>query len=179
MPCPPAEKGRGKQKQTTWNRPGKKRACSLNLDNMDLSRFKPSVKKSFLLLIAGFLWSAIGIMMCSMAVVWLISYSEPVWYFFLAGIVFALVVHRFGFLRVVDKNLGRIGPMDPRPCAFAFMSWKSYFLVAVMMTLGITLRHSHIPRKYLSVIYLAIGLALFLSSIRYFTNFTREIKKKG
>jgi hypothetical protein len=39
-----------------------------------------------------------------------------------------------------------------------------------MVTMGITLRHSPIPKQYLSVIYTGIGLALFLSSIRYFRN---------
>jgi ABC-type nickel/cobalt efflux system permease component RcnA len=55
------------------------------------------------------------------------------------------------------------------------MSWKSYILVAVMMTMGIALRHSSIPKQFLSVLYLAIGLALMLSSLRYIRRFIRVL----
>jgi len=89
-------------------------------------------------------------------------------YFVAGGIVLGLIIHHFGFLKVVDKNLGRLSEMEGKRCVFSFMSWKSYLLVAIMMTLGITLRHSGIPKLYLVVPYSGIGLALFLSSIRYF-----------
>jgi hypothetical protein len=39
-----------------------------------------------------------------------------------------------------------------------------------MVALGITLRHSSIPKQYLSILYNGIGLGLFLSGIRYFRN---------
>jgi len=79
----------------------------------------------------------------------------------------AVVIHHFGFLKVVDKNLDRIRPMQGKRCAFSFMSWKSYLMVAVMMAMGIGLRHSPIPKPYLAVLYIGIGLALVLSSGRY------------
>ena len=47
------------------------------------------------------------------------------------------------------------------------MSWKSYLLLGVMMALGIGLRHSPLPKPYLAVLYIGIGLALVLSSVRY------------
>ena len=75
--------------------------------------------------------------------------------------------HHFGFLRVVDKNLARILPMEGKRCLFSFMSWKSYLVVALMASMGMLLRHSPIPKHLLSVVYLAIGLALVLSSMRY------------
>ena len=51
------------------------------------------------------------------------------------------------------------------------MTFRSYLLVIVMMTLGITLRHSSIPREWLSLIYNGIGIGLALSSIRYFKSY--------
>jgi hypothetical protein len=51
------------------------------------------------------------------------------------------------------------------------MTFRSYLLVFVMMTLGITLRHSSIPREWLSVLYNGIGIGLALSSIRYFKSY--------
>lgn len=63
--------------------------------------------------------------------------------------------------------MARILPMEGRRCAFAFMSWKSYLLVFVMIFLGFVIRHSMIPKLYVAVLYTAIGTALFLSSVRY------------
>lgn len=114
---------------------------------------------------------AIGILLCSMAIKWLAGSIRPAAIFIISGVTAAMIIHHFGFLRIVDKNLDRIKPMGEKPCAFAFMSWRSYLLVAVMMTLGITLRHSAMPKNWLSVIYIAIGFSLFLSSIRYFRHF--------
>ena len=94
-----------------------------------------------------------------------------------AGVAAALVVHHFGFLRIVDRNLGRILPMQGKQCLFAFMSWRSYLLIAVMMLLGIVLRRSPLPRPYLSIVYIAIGLALVLSSVRYLRVLASELRK--
>lgn len=120
--------------------------------------------------IAGVMWSGVGVMLTMMAVRWLSAYPGHAWLFAVTGITAALVIHHFGFLKVVDKNLGRISRLSPKPCAFSFISWKSYLLIIVMMSMGIALRHSPIPRQYLSVLYLGIGMALVLSSIRYFRN---------
>jgi hypothetical protein len=131
--------------------------------------FKPAVRKEVLLVLSGAMWIAVGFLLCSFAYTWLSGFQgayRPL--FAILGIIAALIIHHFGFLRVVDKNLGRITHMEGKPCIFAFLSWKSYLMVAVMMTLGITLRHSSIPRQYLAVLYSGIGLALILSSIRYF-----------
>lgn len=91
-----------------------------------------------------------------------------------AGVAGALVIHHFGFLRVVDKNLGRIAGLDDNPCVFAFQSWKSYALVAVMISAGIALRHSPVPKPILAALYIAIGGALVLSSVRYLRHFLRK-----
>ena len=83
------------------------------------------------------------------------------------GVVAALLIHHFGFLKIVDKNLGRIMPMEGNRCVFSFMSWRSYLVVGFMMAMGIGLRHSPVPKPDLAVLYVGIGLALVLSSIRY------------
>jgi hypothetical protein len=70
-------------------------------------------------------------------------------------------------LKIVDKNLGRILSMEGKRCAFSFLTWKSYVMVALMIAMGAVLRHSPIPKPYLAMLYIGIGLALVLSSIRY------------
>jgi len=142
-----------------------------------IDQYKPAVAKPILLVISGTMWICVGIMLNSFAFHWLDLYNGDYIFFFVAiGIVSALLIHHFGFLRVVDKNLGRISLMKGKPCVFSFMSWRSYILVIVMVAMGITLRHSSIPKQYLSVVYIAIGLALVLSSIRYFRVLISQIK---
>jgi len=36
-----------------------------------------------------------------------------------------------------------------------------------MISIGVTLRHSSIPKQYLSILYNGIGLGLFLSGVVY------------
>lgn len=110
-------------------------------------------------------------MLVTIAIIWLRnSSSEYVVWYAIGGVLAGLLVHYFGFLRIVDKNLGRIRKIDGKYCAFGFMPFKSYLLIALMMTMGILLKHSDLPREYLSVLYLGIGVALILSSTRYFRN---------
>jgi len=140
-------------------------------------RFKPSVNKNFLLFLAGFMWIGVGVLLLSYAYRWLNAFGkQPSVPFLLAGLVCSLIIHHFGFLKIVDKNLGRISKMEGKRCAFSFMTWKSYLIVAVMVTMGILLRHSAIPKQYLSVLYIGIGFALILSSVRYFRNLIYSFK---
>ena len=143
---------------------------------MEWKRYKPAVEKPLLILLSGLLWMGVGIMLVRMAAGWLAARGGAVaWFLGGLGAVAALLIHHFGFLRVVDKNLGRIRPLPERPCVFAFQSWKSYGLIAVMVGLGVGLRHSPLPKHYLAVIYLGIGAALFLSSLRYLRRFGRQV----
>jgi hypothetical protein len=142
-----------------------------------LAKLKPNVSPRVLLFSAGAMWMGVGTMLLFYAVGWL-RQEHPVHLYLLAGggVSAALIIHHFGFLRVVDKNLGRILPMKEKRCFFAFMSWKSYIMVAFMMAMGIGLRHSPIPKHYLAVLYIGIGLALMLSSIRYLRVLLRMLK---
>ncbi|MCD4770733.1 MAG: hypothetical protein K8R35_11275 [Bacteroidales bacterium] len=142
---------------------------------MRVSKLKPWVNKKYLYIISGLMWIVAGMMLMNFARVWLTECEgQNRWVFCLSGFLLALVIHRFGFLKVVDKNLGRIEPMNDKPCVFAFISWKSYLLIAVMITFGILLRHSLLPHQYLAIIYIGIGFGLFLSSIRYFRFYLRS-----
>lgn len=132
-----------------------------------IKRFRPSADKTVLLFVAALMWLGVGFFLLSKAYAWLhpaIGHAMPP---AVVGALGALAIHHFGFLRVVDKNLARILPMEGKRCLFSFLSWKSYLMVMVMIAMGIALRHSPIPRPYLAVLYIAIGLALILSSIRY------------
>jgi hypothetical protein len=139
---------------------------------MDIRKFTPSVDKRILVLLAGLMWYGVGIMLIRFAVSWLIIYDgkEQV-LFFAIGFLAAMPVHHFGFLKIADKNLNRLMPLTEKKCVFSFMTWRSYIIVLIMVSMGIALRHSSIPKRYLSILYNGIGLALFLSGIRYFRFF--------
>jgi len=145
--------------------------------NRNLDKWKPGVPKNWLLLLAGLLWGGVGCMLDCLAWSWLKTETAGKAAMLGAvGLVCALAIHHFGFLRIVDKNLARILPMEGKHCIFSFMPWKSYILIMSMSLLGATLRRSPLPKPYLAVLYIAIGTALFLSSIRYFRYLIRTIK---
>ena len=146
---------------------------------MDIKIFTPSVDKRILVLLAGTMWCGVGIMLVSLAVSWLspLSFRESGIYY-AAAFFAAMPIYHFGFLRIADKNLNRLLPLTEKKCLFSFMTWKSYIIVLVMVSMGIALRHSALPKRYLSILYIGIGLALFLSGIRYFRFFLMLLLNK-
>ena len=146
--------------------------------NRRITNIKPAVNKKVLLFLAGFMWLGVGTMLLFISFFWLNAFQVHGSFLFSAiGVAVALVVHHFGFLKIVDKNLGRILPMAGTKCIFSFITWKSYILVAVMVVMGSLLRHSPIPKPYLSTLYIGIGLALILSSVRYLRTLMSQIRK--
>ena len=74
------------------------------------------------------------------------------------------------FARLARRNIQRIRELSPHKekiCLFAFQALQSYVLIIGMITLGILLRLSPIPREYLAIVYLAIGFALVYASLQY------------
>jgi hypothetical protein len=136
-----------------------------------IEKLNPRVDKKILILTAGIMWCGVGVMLVSFAASWLSRYEgKGALLFYAAGFLAAMPIHHFGFLKLADKNLARLLPLKEKRCLFSFITWKSYLIIVVMMTMGITMRHSSIPNQYLSVLYNGIGLGLFLSGIRYFRN---------
>lgn len=141
-------------------------------------RYKIGVPKTVLLFIAGFMWTAVGTMLLILAHTWLTPISNSISLMYSGiGIGLALLIHHFGFLKIVDKNLKRILSMKEKNSIFSFISWKSYLIILVMIIMGSTLRHSKIPHQYLAIIYIGIGMALILSSIRYMRFLIKEVRK--
>lgn len=142
------------------------------------NRFTPTINTSSLFVLAGLLWSAVGIMLCNFAYHWMLHYEGNYTILIvISGVVLALLFARFKFKKFADKNINRIKAKGVKSCFFSFMSWQTYIIVAFMMTIGIILRHSSLPKEYLSILYIGIGGALFLSSFGYF-RFYYSLKHK-
>jgi len=140
---------------------------------------KPAVPRFWLLLIAGLMWSGVGVLMCEIAYHWLTEIRRGRAFFIGAlGLLLALTVYRLGFSRIACKNIERISHAPDSTCVFAFQPWRGYLIVVVMITIGITIRHSAIPRQILAILYSTIGGALFLASLLYYGRFWRLITNR-
>ena len=118
-------------------------------------KYNPAVKKIWLQLAAGLMWSGVGIMLALIL---------------LAGLSLGTAIYLFGFSKLARKNIRRIDALEKaRVCLFAFQEWKSYPLVLFMIGLGLYLRiYSPIPKPLLAILYLGLGIGLFASSIHYY-----------
>jgi hypothetical protein len=131
----------------------------------------PSVNRRVLVMIAGVVWSLVGLALIGVGFLWLISSHKNVIMSITIGIISGIVVYRYGFSKLAQKNLIRIFDQaqgKEKICVFAFQNTRSYLIAASMMLIGYLLRHLPIPKLYLVPIYFAIGLGLFLSSLQYY-----------
>jgi len=139
-----------------------------------ITKLRPAVSKYWLIGIAGVLWSIVGIALCRFAYEWLVGWNGAIVGVAL-GAVLATVAYRLSFLRIARRNIRRLFAFQDKVCLFAFQAWRSYIIIAVMITLGILLRRSRIPHSYLAVLYIAIGGALLLSSLSYYSCLWRTL----
>ncbi len=136
-----------------------------------LTQCWPTVDKNWLYLVAGLLWTAVGLMLLSLAAGWLkplgIAGALP---YAITGLLLALVFYFFSFSKLAGRNVARIEQMNRKKIGiFAFQAWKSYLIILFMIALGITLRHyTPIPKPFLAIIYIGVGGGLFLSSLHYY-----------
>lgn len=133
-----------------------------------LEKLNPAVDKKYLLLTAGLMWCGVGVMLISFALSWLTHYGgRGKLLFYAAGLLAGMPIHFMGFSKLARKNIDRLMAFQDRKCLFSFITWKSYLIIIIMVTLGITLRHSAIPKQYLSILYNGLGIGLFLSGTLY------------
>ena len=148
---------------------------------MTLEKLKPAVSKYWLMALAGLMWSLVGIMLCRMAYIWLRTVPGR-WALYMGslGLISALTAYRFGFSKIALKNIARLCLLPDKTCIFAFQAWKSYLIIIFMIILGITMRHSPLPRHFLAVIYATIGGALLFSSFHFYWRIWRvKIRKQS
>ncbi len=137
---------------------------------MSLRIKEPAAKRKTLIFTAGTVWLIVGTMLAAVAIMWLSASSPSSYPLGALGLLTGLIVSRYGFSRILKRNVERIKALSPhkdRICIFAFQAIQSYLLILVMAGLGYTLRQLPIPHVYLAAIYLTIGVALFRSGLDY------------
>ena len=136
---------------------------------MDLVR----LPKNHLMLIAGLVWCAAGAMVCIVGLPLEFSLAPSnVILVPLAGAIF-LAFYFFVFSRLVTKHTGRIrARSEDRLPVWDFFNRSSWVVMAVMMGGGMALRLSHVmPDWFIAFFYSGLGVALFLSGIRFMSVF--------
>ena len=144
-----------------------------------LDKIKPAVAREALLLVAGLVWTGVGVMLCAWAYLWLAAEPLTAVLPAAAGLLGALAAWRFMFAPIARSNIERIERAPLRACLFSFQAWRGYLIMVAMIALGALLRHSAIPRTLLAPAYAAIGGGLLLASIGYHVRFFQLSRNAG
>ena len=145
---------------------------------MRIDTFTPRVPKTYLLLIAALFWTFAGGMLLYRGYSWLLAYPHLFVFKILSCVVGGLLFFKLLFFKISEKHVIRIQNMSiENPCLFSFFNLKSYLMMTIMITSGITLRKTGvISPEYLSLVYLTMGIPLLMSSFRfYYTYFFSPI----
>jgi hypothetical protein len=137
-----------------------------------ISKLNPAVPRYYLFGLAGAFWTFAGLMLCARAILWLNSFSLGTELALeTSSIAIAIIGYFFLFVKVVQKNIDRIGQLPEHACLFAFTAWRGYVMIALMITIGITLRNTSVPKYFLAVPYTAMGAILLIGSAKFFRQF--------
>lgn len=135
---------------------------------------EPAASRKTLITTAAVVWAVVGLFLIVRG---LLYYPEAhsangvlTLIVAVVGILLGLAKGIFIFAKLARKNVERIKLLSPHKekiCVFAFQAWESYLIVLIMITLGILLRMSPLPRLYLIGVYLLIGIGLLIGSRAY------------
>ena len=141
-----------------------------------LEKFKPSVNKRTLLLVAGCVWTLAGGILISRALLELWSIHHYLWAELLIGIVLGTIFYLVLFARISKKHITRITLITiDNPCFFSFFNVRSYIMMTIMITAGITLRKLKIiNHEILYTFYQTMGIPLLGSAFRFFSGFKKN-----
>ena len=131
---------------------------------MDVHKIKPGVSRSVHLFTAALLWTVIGLVLMIRGWGWI--GSGPARWLVVLAIAIGTVKSIFILDKTAVRCMERIHGFDDPTCLGAVYSWKTWLLVLVMMTFGITMRRLTDPGMIIGTLYMAIGWALLFSSRR-------------
>lgn len=135
-------------------------------------RLKPGIPKRVLLFMAGGVWIFAGGFLLWRG--WnMIShiYEKP----FITLLICAALGGLFYYIlfdKISSAHTNRIKSLpQSHPCAFSFFNWRSYMMMALMITTGIILRKvGLVPTKYMAPFFIVMGTPLVISAIRFYKN---------
>jgi len=135
-----------------------------------LSRIKPGVPKRVLLFVAAVIWTFAGSMLLFKGYKMLDLGSQLLWLQLICALACGIVFYLKLFSKLSLKRTLRILNMkEELPCLFSFFNFRSYLMMALMISMGITLRTTGwVAPVYLSFLYLMMSVPLLISSVRFY-----------
>ena len=136
-------------------------------------RLTPRIARRYLYIVAALAWTFAGSMLLFRGILLFMDDDYLIWIRLSISIIAGILFYRLLFSNISQKHTSRIATMQlEKPCLFSFFNLRSYILMSLMITGGISLRKSGIlPPVYLSVIYVTMGIPLFISSFRFYYAF--------
>ncbi len=144
-----------------------------------LEKIKPGVSRRTLLLIAGCAWSIAGGILLLRSLLFLINVNDHLAAEISIGIVSGSLFYILLFARISKKHIMRINLIRiDNPCFFSFFNFRSYLIMVIMISGGISLRLSGLvnPRIYYTFLF-CMGIPLLFSAWRFFHSYARN--KRG
>lgn len=137
---------------------------------MLINTCKPGTSRRNLLFIAAFVWTFAGVMLLTKGVVMMGLQTDFLLVRIIASIIGGSLFYAILFSKISNKHILRIIRLEnDRPCVFSFFNFRSYIMMAVMIAMGVFLRKSGIVSPfYLSVLYVTMGIPLFVSALRFY-----------
>ncbi len=147
--------------------------------NSFLQAAKPGIPKRYLLFVAAVVWTFAGGMLLFRGFSTLGFNSETLLIEESISIIAGIAFYIFMFSKISLKHIHRILNLEiEHPCFFSFFNWRSYILMTIMISFGVTLRLTGlVPIQYLSFFYVAMGTPLFMSAFRFYFNGFANFKK--
>ncbi|MFH1296627.1 MAG: hypothetical protein ABIJ04_05055 [Bacteroidota bacterium] len=132
-------------------------------------KFKPGIPKRHLLLVATAVWLFAGAFLLYRGIR-MLPETTYLWVKIPLAIVAGLIFFHLLFLRVSLKHITRIRSLEIlRPCIFSFFDWRSYLLMAIMITSGILVRKTGwVDEQWVSLFFITMAAPLLLSAVRFF-----------
>lgn len=135
-----------------------------------LTKIKPGVPKRVLLFVAAAIWTFAGCMLLFKGYKMLDLGSSLLWLQLLCALSCGIIFYLKMFSKLSLKHTLRILNMkEEHPCLFSFFNFRSYLMMALMISMGITLRTTGwVAHVYLSFLYLMMSVPLLISSVRFY-----------
>jgi hypothetical protein len=129
-----------------------------------LETYKPVASSRLQLLLAGLIWSAVGVGLICVGTYWVVSSSGNI-----IGLLAISLCLGFGkslliLDRVANRIVKRIELRGEGRCLASFYSLRVWSIVIIMMLMGRLLRGTGISYSLLGLIYAAVGAGLLMSS---------------
>ncbi|UCG22153.1 MAG: hypothetical protein JSU80_06145 [Deltaproteobacteria bacterium] len=129
-----------------------------------LETYKPVASSRLQLLLAGVIWSTVGMGLISVGTYWVVSTSDHIIGLLAISLCLGLGKSLLVLDRVASRIVKRIELRGEGRCLASFYSLRVWVIVVIMILMGRILRGAGISYSLLGLIYAAVGTSLLMSS---------------